>query len=195
MSAPLEELSSRTRQVDTSLRLVDFVMETTFDDFSDEAVDFLKIFLMDTLAVGVAGLCSPGADIVLNSAQSWGDGDQARIIGRPGLTFPAPTAAYINGYQIHALEWDGLHEYSVVIAMCVSVAALMAEAEQNPVSGTDFITALIIAVEIAVTMGWASETAPKFFRPAVAGLMGASMGIAKLRSYDKERTLETLGLA
>lgn len=195
MSAELAELGSRTQQVETSLRLVDFVIETTFDDLSDEALKYTKIFLMDTLAVGVGGLCSHGADIVLRSTETWGEGQQSRVIGRPGLRLPAPTAAYVNGYQIHALEWDGLHEYSVVIAMCVSVAALMAEAEQHPVSGKDFTTAFCIAVEVAVTLGWASESAPRFFRPAVAGLMGAAMGIAKLRGYDREQTLQTLGLA
>lgn len=195
MTRKYEDLGSRTRSVDTSYRVVDFTLGVQYSDLPDAALEYLKIFLMDTLAVGVAGLCSSGADIILKSAETWGQGDQARIIGRPGVRYPAPTAAYINGYQIHALEWDGLHEHSVVIAMCVSVAAMMAEAEQHAVSGEDFVTALCAAVEVAVAMGGASQTAPRFFRPAVAGLMGASMGIAKLRGFDREQTLQTLGLA
>lgn len=191
----LEELGSRTRHVETSQRLVDFVINTGFDDLSEDALDYIKIFLMDTLAVGVGGLCSPGADIVLKSTQNWGVGKQARVLGRPGLALPAPTAAYVNGYQIHALEWDGLHEYSVVIAMCVCVAALMAEAEQHTASGRNYALAFCLAVEVAVTLGWASKSAPRFFRPAVAGLMGAAMGIAKLRGFNSEQTLQTLGLA
>jgi len=195
MTLAHEELGSRLRSVDVSERLVDFALGVKFENFSVDAVEYLKIFLMDTLAVGVGGLCSPGADIVYKSTESWGDGQQARIIGRPGVRMPAPSAAYVNGYQIHALEWDGLHEHSVVIAMCASVAAMMAEAEQRPVSGKAFATALMTAVEIAVMLGSASETAPKFFRPAVAGLMGAAMGIAKLRGFSREQALQTLGLA
>lgn len=195
MALTYEDLGSRTRSVDTSYRVVDFALGVEYSDLPEAAIEYLKIFLMDTLAVGVAGLCSSGADIILNSASTWGEGDQARIIGRPGVRYPAPTAAFINGYQIHALEWDGLHEHSVVIAMCASVAAMMAEAEQRPVSGQDFVTALCVAVEVAVALGGASQTAPRFFRPAAAGLMGASMGIAKLRGFDREQTLQTLGLA
>jgi len=195
MTPKYEDLGSRTQNVEASYRIVDFARSVQYEDLSDDALKYLKIFLMDTLAVGVAGLCSSGADIVLNSAATWGEGDQARIIGRPGLRYPAPTAAFINGYQIHALEWDGLHEHSVVIAMCTSVSALMAEAEQHTVTGRDFVTALCVAVEIAVVLGGASRTAPRFFRPAVAGLMGAAMGIAKLRNFDREQTLQTLGLA
>ena len=189
------ELGSRTRHVETSLAVVDFVQNTTFWDLTPEAIKYLKIFLMDTLAVGVAGKCSAGSNIVLKAAETWGQGDGARLIGRPYQRRPAASAAFINGYNLHALEWDGLHEYSVVIAMCVPVAALMAETEQNPVSGAEFLTALCIAVEVAVLMGDASSTAPKFFRPAVAGMMGAAMGIAKLRGYSREETLEVLGLA
>ena len=194
-SAIPDELGSRTRNVKTSLAIVDFVLETKFADLSPEAIKYLKIFIMDTLAVGVAGRCSAGSDILLKSVESWGRGEQSRVIAMPGMRAPAPTAAFLNGYNIHALEWDGLHEYSVVIALCVPMAAMMAEAEQNPVSGKDFLTAFCVAVEVAVTLGGASETAPKFFRPAVAGLMGAAMGIAKMRGYSREQTLQVLGLA
>lgn len=190
-----DELGSRTRNVETSLAIVDFVLSTTFDDLTSEAKKYLKIFIMDTLAVGVAGRCSAGSNILLKAVKSWGDGRQSRVIAMPGFRAPAPTAAFLNGYNIHALEWDGLHEYSVVIAMCVPMAAMMAEAEQNPVSGKDFMTAFCVAVEVAVILGGASETAPRFFRPAVAGMMGAAMGLAKMRGYSREQTLQVLGLA
>ena len=190
-----DELGSRTRSVETSLAIVDFALSTTFEDLSPEAIKYLKIFIMDTLAVGVAGRCSAGSDILVKSVESWGKGDQARVIGMPGVRAPAPTAAFLNGYNIHALEWDGLHEFSVVIALCVPMAAMMAEAEQNPVSGKDFMTAFCVAVEVAVTLGGASETSPRFFRPAVAGMMGAAMGLAKMRGYSREKTLQVLGLA
>ena len=190
-----EELGSRTRSVHTSMAIVDFVASTNFEDLSPEAIKYLKIFLMDTMAVGVAGRCSAGSDILLKAVETWGQGDQSRVIGMPGMRAPAPTAAFLNGYNIHALEWDGLHEYSVVIALCVPLAAMMAEAEQNPVSGKDFLTAFCVAVEVAVILGGASESAPKFFRPAVAGLMGAAMAIAKMRGYSREQTLQVLGLA
>ena len=146
MNRTTDALGSRLNSLHTSYEIVDFVLNTSHEDLSKNAIEYLKIFLMDTLAVGVGGLCSPSADIVFKSCQSWGEGSAARVIGRPGVTLSAANAAYVNGYQIHALEWDGLHEHSVVICMCVSVAALMAEAEQRPVSGKDFTLALILSL-------------------------------------------------
>lgn len=194
MSATLDELGSRTKHVDKSLAVVDFVLNTQFEDLTPEAIKYLKIFIMDVLAVGVAGRCSAGSDVAFNSVKNWGQGDQARVISRPGERLPAPSAAFANGYNLHALEWDGLHEYSVVICMCATMAAMMAEAEKNPISGKDFMTAYCLAVEVAVTLGGASETAPKFFRPATSGMMGAAMGVAKMRGFNREQTLQMLGL-
>ena len=88
-----DELGSRTRSVETSLTLVDFIQRTEFDDLTPEALKYLKIFLMDTLAVGVAGRCSAGSDILLKAAETWGQGNQSRVIAMPGMRAPAPTAA------------------------------------------------------------------------------------------------------
>lgn len=195
MKGSLAELGNRTRTIWASEQLVDFVCATRFEDLDPHVLERAKTFLMDTLAVGVAGRCTAGSDAVLRATQGWGNGDAARVIGRPRLRVPAPTAAFLNGYQCHCLEWDCLHEEAVVIAMCVPVAALAAEAEQRTVSGKTLLTALTLAVEVAVTLGKASETAPRFFRPAVSGLMGAALGIAYMRGYDRELMLQTLGHA
>lgn len=189
------ELGNRTRTRAISERIVQFAKNTQFDDLSPNAIESTKIFLMDTLAVGVAGRCAAGSDRMLNAVRSWGAGDNARVIGRPDVRLPTATAAFLNGYQCHCLEWDCLHEEAVVIAMCVPVAALAAEAEQIQVSGETFLTALAIAVEIAVILGKASETAPRFFRPAVSGLMGAALGVAYMRGFSEDQMLQTLGLA
>ncbi|MEO0608623.1 MAG: MmgE/PrpD family protein, partial [Pseudomonadota bacterium] len=189
------ELSNRTKTRDISEQIVDFVHRTRFEDLSPEAVESAKKFLMDTLAVGVAGRCAAGSARMLEAVKTWGAGEAARVIGRPGLRLPAATAAFLNGYQCHCLEWDCLHEEAVVIAMCVPVAALAAESEQTPVSGRTFLTALTLAVEVATMLGQASETAPRFFRPAVSGLMGAALGVAYLRGFSQAQMLQTLGLA
>ncbi|MGY6626910.1 MAG: MmgE/PrpD family protein [Oceanicaulis sp.] len=157
-----------------------------------------QAFLLDTLAVGMAGRRAWLADEVLSVARSWGAADEsipaAHVLGG-GPRLPAPSAAFVNGFQIHCQEYDCVHEPAVVHPMAVIGAALMAEAEARPVSGADFLAALTGAVDVAAGLGVAALSPIRFFRPATAGLFGATLGIARLRGASLDQALDALGYA
>ncbi len=155
-----------------------------------------KTFLHDTLCVGVAGAATPYADGVLAVASSWGKGDEASILGRPGLRLPAASAAFVNAFQIHCQEFDCVHEPAVLHPMATVVAALRAEAERSgPYAGQGFLTAMIVGVDIAVALGLAATTPLKFFRPATAGVFGSVAALARLRGLDRATALNAFGYA
>ena len=163
--------------------------------FSDSAYDAAKIFILDSLGVGIAGSNAPFNEAVLKTAMSWGQGDNAHLWGR-GIRAPTATAAYINGFQIHSMEYDCVHEPAVVHPMATIFAAISAEAErQNGVTGFQLMEAVIIAVDVAVELGVAVTSPLKFFRPATAGLFGATLGIARLRGFDESTALSAMGCA
>lgn len=157
-----------------------------------------QAFLLDTLAVGIAGRRAWLADEVLSVARSWGAADAdipaAHVLGG-GPRLPAPSAAFVNGFQIHCQEYDCVHEPAVVHPMAVIGAALLAEAEARPVSGADFLAALTGAVDVAAGLGVAALSPIRFFRPATAGLFGATLGVARLRGASLDQTLDALGYA
>lgn len=181
----------------TSQRFIDLVLVSRPADLPEAVLAAAKTFLADTLAVGVAGTASEGAKR-LAAAFAGGTGP-CRVLGRPDLRLPAYDAALLNGFQIHCLEWDGLHEPSVVIALCATTAALLAECDargpDNPVSGLALLHALVVGVEAAVFFGAGSTTAPRFFRPSAAGTMGAAMALGRLRGFSRAQMLDLLGLA
>lgn len=156
------------------------------------------MLLSDTLAVGAAGSSAPGADGVLAAASGWGAGGAVPILGRD-LRLPAAAAAFVNAYQIHALEWDAVHEAAVVHAMSVVTAAVHA-ACHSPCYGAEIdrvaaLTALVVGVEIACGLGIAADTPLRFFRPATAGTIGAALACARLAGLPRERFGDVLGLA
>ena len=179
----------------TSERFVDCIAASHRAEFDEETLAAAKTFLADTLAVGVAGTANPASDKVLQTALGWGGGGNCRILGRPGVQMSALSAAVVNGFQIHGLEWDALHEPSGVIALCTTTAALISEAECSDAGLDDILKALIIGVETAVFFGEGATTEPRFFRPSAAGLMGAAMALGWLRGYSREQMLDLLGLA
>jgi 2-methylcitrate dehydratase PrpD len=136
--------------------------------------------LADTLAVGAAGAAAPGADAILDTARRFGSGIDARLLGS-AERLPAASAAFVNGYRIHCLEWDAVHEAAVVHAMSVVTAALGAAIDRRGGCDTDTaLTALAIGVDIASGLGIACDEGVRFFRPATAGLIGAAAAVARI---------------
>lgn len=176
-----------------SLKFAQYAL--TQNSFPDSAYASAKTFVLDSLGVGIAGSHAPFSDSIFQTVQSWGSGHAAHLWGR-GLKAPVTSAAYMNGFQIHSMEYDCVHEPAIVHPMATIFAALSAEAEsQGGVTGLQLLEAVIIAVDIAVELGVAVTSQLKFFRPATAGLFGATLGIARLRGYDSSTALSAMGCA
>lgn len=151
--------------------------------------------LSDTLAGGAAGAASEEAQAMLGAVQGWGAGIDARLLGSSDR-LPAPSAAWFNGFAIHCLEWDAVHEPAVVHAMSVVTAALLASADRmGGCDPDDFLTALAVGVDIASGLGIAATGAMQFFRPATAGVIGAALAVARLEGISKALFPDIMGLA
>ena len=156
--------------------------------------DALRL-LTDALAVGAAGSTAPGADAVLAVARGWGAGNGARLLGS-NERLPATSAAFVNGFRIHCLEWDPVHEPAVVHAMSVVTAALGAAIDRQGGCGADeALVALAVGVEVASLLGVAATSPLTFFRPATAGLIGGALAIARLEGLARAQFDDVLGLA
>lgn len=175
-------------------RLTALASETSFDNLPAEAVEAAKTFLLDTLAVGVAGRTGAWRDEAVAAALTWGDGGAARILG-DGFAAPPATAAFINAYQMHCLEFDCLHEAAVAHVMTAVAAAAMAESERSPVDGRRLLLALVLGVEVAATLGIAANAPLRFFRPATVGVFGAAVAVGVLRGFDGEGIRRCFGHA
>ena len=171
-------------------------LETKFEDLSPKAIAATKTYLLDTLGVGIAGASIPLTDVVRSSAQNWGGDGRAHVWGARSFSTTPANAAFINGFQIHGQEFDCVHEPAVVHPLATILAALMAEADAlGSVGGKEFAIALAVAVDLAAGIGVSVSSPIKFFRPANAGIFGATLGIARLRKFNAEHTKDALGYA
>lgn len=163
-------------------------------EFSEAAKAAAKTFMLDSLGVGIAGSKAPFSDAVFKTVQGWGAGSGAHVWGR-STEMPASSAAFINGFHIHSMEFDCVHEPAVVHPMATIFSALSAEAESKNLPGQTLLEAVIVAVDVAVELGVAATSGLKFFRPATAGLFGATLGIARLRGFDEDTAMSAMGCA
>ena len=164
-------------------RLTGLAAETAFNDLPPAAVDATQAFLLDSLAVGVAGRTGPWRKETLGMALAWGGGGTARILG-DGLSLPPATAAFVNAWQMHCLEFDCVHEGAVAHVMSAVVPAALAQCERRAVDGQRLLLALAIGVEVAAVLGVAANAPLRFFRPATVGAFGAAVAVGVLRGFD-----------
>ncbi|WP_298308688.1 MmgE/PrpD family protein [uncultured Erythrobacter sp.] len=154
----------------------------------DDAVRLLS----DTIAIGAAAVGAPGEEAILQTARTFGAGEESRLLGT-SEKLPAASAAFVNGYRVHCLEWDGVHEPAVVHAMSVATAALGAAIDRR--GGCDpeeALLALSIGVDVASGLGLCVDSAMRFFRPGICGVMGAALAVARIEGAP---LADALGLA
>jgi 2-methylcitrate dehydratase PrpD len=178
-------------------RLLRHALDTEWVGLSLATRSATRIFLHDSLAVGVAGRNAPLADQAFAAACGWaGTAGTSLVLGRPGWRLPAPYAAFVNAYQIHAQEYDCVHEPAVAHPMATVASALLAEAGRSgPYAGADFLAALVAGVDIVATLGIAVKGKLKFFRPATAGIFGSVAALARLRRCDIDTACDAYGYA
>ncbi len=178
--------------------MVAHVMGTRFGDLPDNVVKAVKIFVLDTFACALAGSTGPSAYEALAAAKLWGAGDGARVWARPDR-LPPSSAAVVNAYQIHCLEFDCVHEGGVLHPMSTLMAATMAEVDRQAhegtkINGEDLIEAIALGIDVSCSIATASNAPMRFFRPALTGGFGATTAVAKLRGFDGPALHNALGL-
>lgn len=180
--------------------LAERALALTWGDIDVSAREAAQTFLHDTLCVGAAGAKAPLADAVLTAAMRWGQGDACGVLGRPGVRLPQPTAAFVNAFQVHAQEFDCVHEPAVVHPMATVGAVILSEVDRassqgRPVAGERLLTALVAGVEVATSLGLCATTPLKFFRPSTAGIFGCVSALISLRRPPVETGVAAFGYA
>jgi 2-methylcitrate dehydratase PrpD len=182
---------SRQPAVDTYAGLV---LTTRWADIPEPARQQACVFLLDSLGVGVSGSAADTAAAVRETASGWGRGSQCSVLGS-SLRLPPASAAYVNAFQVHCQEYDCLHEPATVHAMAVLTGALLAMAEREHYAPEELMLGVVLGVEVAVTLGLCATEGLRFFRPATAGLMGATAALARLQGFSDRQFRDAWGLA
>jgi 2-methylcitrate dehydratase PrpD len=153
-----------------------------------------KAFVADSLGVGIAGASAPWRGEVLDMAAAPGGAPQASVWGT-AERLPVATAAMVNAYQMHALEFDCVHEGAVVHAMSAVLPCLLGWAERDGgVLGERLLRAVIAGVDVAVSLGLCSRAPMRFFRPANCSGFGAVAGLGLLAGLAGGQLHDALGI-
>ena len=166
-------------------RFAAHALETRFSDLSAAAVERAKVYVLDSLGVGIAGSSVEGGDGLMRVASGWGD-PAVPVWGR-AARLSASAAAFLNAWQMHNQEYDCLHEGAVVHALATTLPVALAAAEQRGgVTGRELIAAVAVGTDIAAGLGLASKAGFRFFRPGTAGGFGAVAAAARVLGLHRK---------
>jgi len=136
--------------------LADFVARARFEDLSNEALDQLKIRVLDTIAVGIGALDAIPIAAIRDLTAELGGAPLCTLIGG-GKTAP-DRAAFLNGALTRYLDF--MDSYLAPRETCHpsdNLAAVLAAAEMCSASGADFLAALAVAYQVQTRL---SDVAP-----------------------------------
>lgn len=119
------------------------------------------------------------------------------VIGRTER-LDALHAALMNGISSHVLDYDDTHLKTIIHPAGPVASALLALAELRPMSGRDFVTALVTGIEVECRIG--NAVYPDHYDrgwhiTGTAGVFGAAAACGKVIGLDRLRMQWALSLA
>lgn len=175
--------------------LAKFVAGLRYESLPFSVIYAAKQCLLDWLGNAVRGSQERAAVLlrsVINDA-----GHEATIFSVEKQKSSALNAAFLNGAASHTLDFDDLHNPSIVHISTVIIPAALAVAEAEHKTGRDLLVAITAAYEATARVGESVNPESYYFwhTTGTVGTIGAGIAAAKALSLDEVQTVHALGSA
>ena len=178
-------------------RLAKFCVDTRFEDLPPALVEQARRHILDTFGATLAGADS---EVAKTARQVFEDETGDTLVWSTRQRVGAAQAAMLNGIAAHALELDdtgGCDHSGAVVLPAVMAAVSMAG---QPVSGREFITAVVIGYEVGRRVleacgGYSAHNGAGWHSTATCGVFGAAAASARIFRLNAGQTLSALGIA
>lgn len=177
--------------------LARFVAELRYEDLPETTVRMAKQCILDSIGNCIRGSQEKPGRIMQRIIQGQGGNPTASVLASPVFKTTAMNAALLNGCAMHSLDYDDLHNASIIHLGTVVVPAALAVAEETGTTGKDLILAVAAGYEVGARAGEAVNPESYFFwhTTATAGTFGAAAAAAKLIRLGPGQTLNCFGSA
>jgi 2-methylcitrate dehydratase PrpD len=153
--------------------------------------------LLNWVGVGIGGSHHQTVDIAASALAPFSGPAQASLLGRRER-FDIMNAAFINGVSSHIFDYDDTHLKTIIHPAGPVVSAILALSEMQPVSGKDFLNALVLGVETECRIGnsvWPTHYDVGWHITGTAGVFGSAAAVGKLLGLNEQQMVWALGLA
>ena len=177
--------------------LARYVVEAKYDDLPANVRKEGVRTLLNWVGVAVGGSHHATVDVAVAALAPFSGPAQASLLGRPER-FDVMNAAFLNGVASHIFDYDDTHLKTIIHPAGPVASAILAWAELHPVSGKEFLNALVLGVETECRIG--NAVYPNHYDvgwhiTGTAGVFGAAAAAGKLMGLSEQQMVWALGLA
>jgi len=174
--------------------MAEFIETSSFEDLSFQAIEDLKIRVLDSLGCALGALHSETTNHVKEAEAELGGNKQCSLIGG-GSTSP-DRAALFNGALVRYLDFnDSFLSKGETCHPSDNVAPILAASEYADCDGKEFLVSLAIAYQVQCRL---SETVPvrvHGFDHTTQGAFAIAAGTSKALGMDAKRTASAIAIS
>jgi 2-methylcitrate dehydratase PrpD len=177
--------------------LARFVVSARVEDVPKAVRDEAARTLLNWVGSALGGSHHETVDIAVSALAPFAGSAQASVLGRRER-LDVMTTALLNGISSHIHDFDDTHLKTVIHPAGPVASAILALAEHQPVSGRDFMQALILGVEAECRIGNAVYPAHYdrgWHITGTAGVFGSAVAAGRLLKLSEQQMRWAIGLA
>src|SRR6201997_1012696 len=177
--------------------LAHYIVTANYDDLPANVRKEGVRTLLNWVGVAIGGSHHQTVDIAVSALTPFSGPAQASLFGRRER-FDIMNAAFLNGVASHIFDYDDTHLKTIIHPAGPVASAILALSEMQPVSGKDFLNALVLGVETECRIG--NAVYPNHYDvgwhiTGTAGVFGSAAAVGKLLKLNEQQMVWALGLA
>ncbi len=153
--------------------------------------------LLNWVGCTIGGSRNEAVDIAVSALEPFFGAEQASLLGRKER-LDIFHASLLNGISSHVLDFDDTHLRTIIHPAGPVVSAILALSEYRPVSGGDFLNALVLGIETECRIGNAVYPAhydAGWHITGTTGVFGAAAASGKVLGLSERQMVWALSLA
>ncbi len=174
--------------------LAQFVASASFENLSLEAINTLKIRVLDGLGCAIGSLSGQPVRLIRKVEGEFGGTSVCTLIGG-GKTAP-DRASFYNGSLVRYLDFND--SFLTKFEACHpsdNIAPVLAASEFADASGRDFLVALAVAYQVQCRLSEVAPVRQKGFDHATQGAYAVAAGASRALDLDVGKTANAIAIS
>ena len=186
--------------MDSNQRVIDFSLDTKWNDLPEMVQHQSKRALLDNLGVLIAGGITPASQITRTFVEDQFSGNNSKTactVIATGKKASAVGAAMANGVAANGLDMDDGFKAAKGHPGAALLPVLLASTElANETGGQDFLAALVVGYELAIRAAMIRHAAYSTYHSTGSwGAIGGAAAGGTLLDLDSEQLRHAMGIA